>query len=132
MVARVPLRGVRTKSTPFDMWYRPNFVYSMLCLKLQDREQNKIKCSRRNCRNATPVSFTLLSRKTDLKRRWNGLKLSSARKLRKDNQGSTGVNNASYEFACKLFAERHHYFGDRIEFVLDETHHKGCATNIRG
>ena len=109
--------------SPFDMWYRPNFVYSYaMCLKLQD-EQSKTKSNvadeaMRQAIMQHPLALHFLVEKLDLKTRdveWFEI-IERSEYFEKTIKESTEVNNASYEFACKLFAERHHYLWrpDRI------------------
>ena len=98
--------------SPFDMWYRPNFSYSYaICLKLRD-EQSKIKSNKadeamRQAIMQHPLALYFLVEKLDLKTRdveWFEIIERSSY-----FEKTTTSNNASYEFACKLFAERHHY-----------------------
>jgi len=109
--------------SPFDMWYRPNFVYSYaMCLKLQD-EQSKTKSNvadeaMHQAIMQHPLALHFLVEKLDLKTRdveWFEI-IERSEYFEKTIKESTEVNNASYEFACKLFAERHHYLWrpDRI------------------
>lgn len=98
--------------SPFDMWYRPNFSYSYaICLKLRD-EQSKIKSNKadeamRQAIMQHPLALYFLVEKLDLKTRdveWFEIIERSSY-----FEKTTTSKNASYEFACKLFAERHHY-----------------------
>lgn len=98
--------------SPFDMWYRPNFSYSYaICLKLRD-EQSKIKSKKadeamRQAIMQHPLALYFLVEKLDLKTRdveWFEIIERSSY-----FEKTTTSKNASYEFACKLFAERHHY-----------------------
>lgn len=98
--------------SPFDMWYRPNFSYSYaICLKLRD-EQSKIKSDKadeamRQAIMQHPLALYFLVEKLDLKTRdveWFEIIERSSY-----FEKTTTSKNASYEFACKLFAERHHY-----------------------
>ena len=102
--------------SPFDMWYRPNFAYSYaMCLKLQD-EQSKTKSNKadeamRQAIMQHPLALHFLVEKLDLKTRdveWFEI-MERSEYFEKTTKNNSAANNANYEFACKLFAERHHY-----------------------
>jgi hypothetical protein len=117
--------------SPFDMWYRPNFSYSYaICLKLRD-EQSKIKSNKadeamRQAIMQHPLALYFLVEKLDLKTRdveWFEIIERSSY-----FEKTTTSKNASYEFACKLFAERHHYLWrpERILSWMKAIAHSVC------
>ena len=122
--------------SPFDMWYRPNFSYSYaICLKLRD-EQSKIKSNKadeamRQAIMQHPLALYFLVEKLDLKTRdveWFEIIERSSYFEKTTFRDNATSKNASYEFACKLFAERHHYLWrpERILSWMKAIAHSVC------
>jgi len=111
---------LRRNNSPFDLWYRPNFAYSYaLCLKLQNNKQNESDAALREAISQHPLALFALINKLELQARdveWLEIISKSEYFTNTCVNDKDGQKNASYEFACKIFQERHHLIwrSDRI------------------